>query len=94
MLGVGRNYKVPVPYVMDSHVLLVPCQGQTISRTDNIPYVEIQTILLEWNNEGTCQGKGVVGKLALAAQSLHDQMEGAAEHPTKSSQKGPHPTRA
>ena len=81
----GRNYQVPIPYLMDSNVLFVPCQGQTISRTDKISYVEIQTVLPEWNNEGTCKWESTVGKLAPAVKSQHNQMEGASEHPTKSS---------
>ena len=59
-----------------------------------IPYVEIQAILPERNNEGTCRRKSVVGKLAPAAKSPHDQLEGASKHPMKSTQKGPHSTRA
>ena len=93
MPRVHKNYKVPIPYVMDSHVLLVLCLGQTVSRTKKIPYVEIQAILLEWNNEGTCKRKSVVRKLVPTAESLHDQMEGALEHPTKSALKFPHPVR-
>ena len=58
-------------------------EGIFFSRTDKIPYVEIQTLLPERNNEGTCKWKSVVGKLALAAKSLHNQMEGASKHPTK-----------
>ena len=56
--------------------------------------MEIQTILPEWNNEGTCQGKGAIGKLAPAAQSLHDQMEGASEHLTKFAENRTHSTGA
>ena len=84
MPGYGRNYQIPIPYFMDSNVLFLPRRRQTIPRTDQISYVEIQIVLPEWNNEGNFQGKGVVGKLAPAAQSPHDQMEGASEHPMKS----------
>ena len=94
MPGVRRDHKVSIPYDMDSDVLFVPCQGQIVSRTDKIPYVEIQTVLPKWNNEGTCQWKGAIEKLAPAAESGHDQMEGASEHPMKSTQKGPHPGRS
>ena len=79
---------------MDSHVLFMPCRAQTVPGTDKIPYVEIQTVLPEWNNQGTCQWKGAIGKLVPAAQSPHNQMEGASEHSTKFAKKGPHPAGA
>ena len=36
MPGVRRNYKVPVPDNMDSHVLLVPYRGQAVPRTNKM----------------------------------------------------------
>ena len=84
MLGDGRNYQVPVPYLIDSNVLFVICRGQEISRADKISYVEVQTIHPEWNNEGTCKWESAVGKLAPVVKSQHNQMEGASEHLKKS----------
>ena len=84
MPGVRRDYKAPIPHDMDIHVLLVPYRGQKISRTDEIPYVEIQTILPKWNNEGTSESKSDVRKLVPIAQSPHEHMEGSREHLTKS----------
>ena len=77
MIGVERDYKVPIPYDMDSHVLLVFCRGQAISRTHEIPYVEIQTICPNWNNEGASKRQSAVGKLVPTAENPNDQMEGA-----------------
>ena len=94
MIRVEGDYKVPIPYVMDSHVLIVPCRGQTVSRTDKIPYVEIQTILLEWNIEGTRKRQSVARKLVPTTESPHNQMEGSSKHPTKSAQNYSHPVRA
>ena len=78
------NYYILVPYVMDSNVRYLPRRRQKFSRTDKIPYVEIQTLLPERNNDGTCQQKSFVGKLAPIAKSTYNQMEGALEHLTKS----------
>ena len=72
MQGVRGDYKVPIPHDMDSHVLLVPCHGQTISITEKISYVEIQTILPKWNNEGTSERKSAIRKLVPTTQSPHD----------------------
>ena len=67
MAGVRRDYKVPVPDNMDSHVLLVPYRGQAVPRTNKIPYVEIQTIRPEWNNEGAGKRQGAARKLVPIA---------------------------
>ena len=90
MLGVGRDYKVAIPYNMDSNVLLVPGQGQAIPRTHKIPYVEVQTICPDWNTEGTGKWKSTVGKLVPIAQTSDNQMEGAPEHSTKSAKNCAH----
>ena len=63
MLGVRRDYKVPIPYNMDSNVLLVPYWGQVVPRTHKIPYVEIQAICPNWNIEATGKWKSFIGKL-------------------------------
>ena len=84
MPGDGRNYQVPIPDLMDSNALFVPYWGQAIARADKISYVEVQTVHLEWNNEGTYKWESVVGKLAPAAKSLHNHMEGASKHLKKS----------
>ena len=93
MPRVRRDYKVPIPDNMDSNVLLVPNRGQVVPRTHKIPYVEVQTIFLDWNTEGTRKWQSTVGKLVPTAKNPNDQMEGAPEHPMKSSQNFPHPIR-
>ena len=89
MPRVRRDYNIPIPYDMDSHVL-VPCRGQTISRTLKIPYVEIQTVFPKWNNEGTSRRQSAIRNLVPIAESPNDQMEGAPEHSMKSTQNCPH----
>ena len=61
------DYKVPIPYNMDSNVLLVPSPGQSVPRTHKIPYVEVQTIFPGWNIEGTGKWKSAIGKLVPTA---------------------------
>ena len=86
----GRNYQIPMPYLMDSNVRYFPWRRQKFSRTNKIPYVEIQSVLPERKNEGACEWESAVGKLALAVKSLYNQMEGASEHLTKSTSEIPH----
>ena len=93
MLGVRRHYKVPVSNNLDIDVPLVPSQGQVVPRTNEIPYVEVQAICVDWNIERTGKWKSTIGKLAPIAESSDDQMEGASEHQTKSTDNNTHPTR-
>ena len=94
MLGVERDYKVPIPYNMDSNVLLVPYRGQAIRRTHKIPYVEMQAIRPNWNTKGIVKWKSAIGKLVPIALNPNNQMEGAPEHPTKSAKNHTHTTGA
>ena len=90
MLGVARDNKVLVPNNMDSNVLLVPSWEEAVPRTRKIPYVQVQTIFPDQNTEGTGKWQSTVRKLVRTAQNLDDQMEGAPEHPTKSTKNCTH----
>ena len=94
MLGVGRNYKVPISDTLDSNVPLVPSQGQIVPRTTQIPHVEVQAICIEWNNEGLRKRKFIVGKLVPKLKNPENQMEGASEHLKKSAKNSSYSTRA
>ena len=51
MLGVSRDYKVPISNSMDSTVPLMSSRGQVVPGTTQVPHVEVQAIFTEWNTE-------------------------------------------
>ena len=78
---------------MDSDVTLVPSRGQTVPRTTQIPHVEVQAICAEWNIKRISKWKSIVGKLVPTPENPDDQMEGALEHPMKSTENSTYLTR-